>query len=285
MYVHIIYLYCVVDMVIFPIHTLQYVCLYFLSTLCNMYVHVTFLSMLLVLAAGHGRLWDPPGLSPAWWRGFPKTINYQDNELYCGGRVKAHFVVPAQFVAEDKMCTFNGTFCRTLHTLSPQNDKMCIRSRHILSPLREHRTNCYTMLPCVWCIASTLRQAFPNWPWKLYCILIKEIVDSWNYLFIIYGRISSMLLHWIPSKQDWINVGLVGNSFAPNTVCLPIGRPDSNNNVFSLGLVRQSTWLKHHLAPVSATCTNLSNNWNRKTRTISKEMKILDLPKGPDAYT
>ena len=50
-----------------------------------------------------------------------------------------------------------------------------------------------------------------------------------------------MLPHWIPSKQDWINVGLVGNSFAPNTVCLPIGRPDSNNNVFSLGLVRQST--------------------------------------------
>ena len=149
------------------------------------------------------------------------------------------------------MCTFNGTVCRTLHTLSPQNDKMCISSRHILSPLREHGTgtNCaHTMLPRVWCIASALRQAFPNWPWKLYCILIKEIVDSWNYLFIIYGRISSMLLHWIPSKQDWINVGLVGNSFAPN-------------------------WL------------DLPNNWNRKTRTISKEMKILDLLKGPDAYT
>ena len=30
-----------------------------------------------------------------------------------------------------------------------------------------------------------------------------------------------MLLHWIPSKQDWINVGLVGNSFAPNWLDLP----------------------------------------------------------------
>ena len=101
--------------------------------------------------------------------------------------VTAHFVAPAQFVAGNKMCTFNGTLCRTLHTLSPQRDNMCSRSRHILSPLREHRTNCgiYTMLPLVWCIASALRQAFPNWPWKLYCILIKEIVDSWNYLFII----------------------------------------------------------------------------------------------------
>ena len=94
----------------------------------------------------------------------------------------AHFVAPAQFVAGDEMCTFNSTFCRTLHTLSPQIDNMCSRSRHILSPLREHGT----MLPRVWCIASVLRQAFPNWPCKLYCILIKEIVDSWNYLFIIY---------------------------------------------------------------------------------------------------
>ena len=30
-----------------------------------------------------------------------------------------------------------------------------------------------------------------------------------------------MLQHWTPSKQDWINVGLVGNSFAPNWIDLP----------------------------------------------------------------
>ena len=41
-----------------------------------------------------------------------------------------------------------------------------------------------------------------------------RIVDSW----IFYRRISSMLLHWIPSKQDWINVGLLGNLFVPNWV-------------------------------------------------------------------
>ena len=51
--------------------------------------------------------------------------------------VTAHFVAPAQFVTGDKMCTPNGTFCRPLHTLSPEGDKMCSRSRHILSPLRE----------------------------------------------------------------------------------------------------------------------------------------------------
>ena len=60
--------------------------------------------------------------------------------IYTG--VKAHFVAPAQFVPGDKMCILNSTFCRTLHTLSPENDKMCSRSRHILSPLREHQKNC-----------------------------------------------------------------------------------------------------------------------------------------------
>ena len=72
------------------------------------------------------------------------------------GTVTAHFVAPAQFVAGDNMCTLNGTFCRTLHTLSPENDKMCNRSRHILSPLTEHQrtVRIYTMLPRVWYITS-----------------------------------------------------------------------------------------------------------------------------------
>ena len=30
-----------------------------------------------------------------------------------------------------------------------------------------------------------------------------------------------MLLHWIPSKQDWINVGLIGNSFEINWIDQP----------------------------------------------------------------
>ena len=76
----------------------------------------------------------------------------------------AHFVAPAQFVADDKMCAFNGTFCPTLHTLSPQSDNMCSRSQHILSPRGSTRrtVRIYTMLPRVWCIASALRQALPN---------------------------------------------------------------------------------------------------------------------------
>ena len=44
--------------------------------------------------------------------------------------VTAHFVAPAQFVVDDKMCSLNGTFCRLLHKLSPQGDKMCSCSRH-----------------------------------------------------------------------------------------------------------------------------------------------------------
>ena len=146
----------------------------------------------------------------------------------------AHFVAPCTHChpKTTKYASVHGTFCRPWESTGPGRT-----------------VRIYTMLPHVWCIASALRQAFPNWPWKLYCILIKEVVDSWNYLFIIYGRMSSMLLHWIPSKQDWINVGLAGNSFAPIRLDLP-------------------------------------NNWNRKARTISKEMKILDLlSESPDAYT
>ena len=41
-----------------------------------------------------------------------------------------------------------------------------------------------------------------------------RIVDSWNYL----KEDIIMLLHWIRSKKDWINVGLARNSFAPNWI-------------------------------------------------------------------
>ncbi|GAB1608443.1 uncharacterized protein LOC115214156 [Argonauta hians] len=33
----------------------------------------------------HGRLWEPPGRSTMWRRGFPTPRNYQDNQLFCGG--------------------------------------------------------------------------------------------------------------------------------------------------------------------------------------------------------
>ncbi|WAR15564.1 hypothetical protein MAR_005669 [Mya arenaria] len=39
---------------------------------------------------GHGMLWDPPGRSTAWRRGYPLPVedrNYNDNELFCGGRI------------------------------------------------------------------------------------------------------------------------------------------------------------------------------------------------------
>ncbi|BFZ00768.1 hypothetical protein BsWGS_03807 [Bradybaena similaris] len=34
---------------------------------------------------GHARLWDPPGRSTMWRRGFQTPVNFQDNELFCGG--------------------------------------------------------------------------------------------------------------------------------------------------------------------------------------------------------
>ncbi|KAK6637502.1 hypothetical protein RUM44_007922 [Polyplax serrata] len=35
--------------------------------------------------AGHGRLMDPPARNSMWRFGFPNPVNYNDNELFCGG--------------------------------------------------------------------------------------------------------------------------------------------------------------------------------------------------------
>lgn len=34
---------------------------------------------------GHGRLMEPPGRNAMWRFGFPNPVNYNDNELFCGG--------------------------------------------------------------------------------------------------------------------------------------------------------------------------------------------------------
>ncbi|KAH1009354.1 uncharacterized protein LOC109539607 [Dendroctonus ponderosae] len=37
------------------------------------------------LVEAHGRLMDPPARNSMWRFGFPNPVNYNDNELYCGG--------------------------------------------------------------------------------------------------------------------------------------------------------------------------------------------------------
>ncbi|KAL4707375.1 hypothetical protein ACJJTC_008560 [Scirpophaga incertulas] len=36
-------------------------------------------------AEGHGRMMDPPARNSMWRFGFPNPVNYNDNELFCGG--------------------------------------------------------------------------------------------------------------------------------------------------------------------------------------------------------
>ncbi|XP_075218163.1 uncharacterized protein LOC142322953 [Lycorma delicatula] len=50
----------------------------------------SFVSLALALfqmgrVSGHGRLMDPPARNSMWRFGFPNPVNYNDNELYCGG--------------------------------------------------------------------------------------------------------------------------------------------------------------------------------------------------------
>lgn len=49
-------------------------------------LHILALIMGVVgLTKGHGRLMDPPARNSMWRFGFPNPVNYNDNELYCGG--------------------------------------------------------------------------------------------------------------------------------------------------------------------------------------------------------
>lgn len=40
---------------------------------------------------GHGRLMDPPARNSMWRFGFANPVNYNDNELFCGGYAGRHF--------------------------------------------------------------------------------------------------------------------------------------------------------------------------------------------------
>jgi len=50
-------------------------------------VTASLLAVLVGGVAGHGRLMDPPARNALWRFGFPGHVNYNDNELYCGGFV------------------------------------------------------------------------------------------------------------------------------------------------------------------------------------------------------
>lgn len=48
------------------------------NILCRLMIKVYHVS-------GHGRLMNPPARNAMWRFGFPNPVDYNDNELYCGG--------------------------------------------------------------------------------------------------------------------------------------------------------------------------------------------------------
>ncbi|KAL5278403.1 hypothetical protein ACFFRR_003188 [Megaselia abdita] len=46
---------------------------------------VLLICSLISLVYGHGRLMDPPARNAMWRFGYPNPVNYNDNELFCGG--------------------------------------------------------------------------------------------------------------------------------------------------------------------------------------------------------
>lgn len=61
------------------------------------------------LVQGHGRLMDPPARNSMWRFGFPNPVNYNDNELFCGGYAgkcqKYHFL--CKFIIYDHNIQIN----------------------------------------------------------------------------------------------------------------------------------------------------------------------------------
>ncbi|XP_044734433.1 uncharacterized protein LOC123296832 [Chrysoperla carnea] len=52
----------------------------------GLFIVEIFLQLLFVYEVlGHGRLMDPPARNSMWRFGFPTPVNYNDNELFCGG--------------------------------------------------------------------------------------------------------------------------------------------------------------------------------------------------------
>ena len=49
-------------------------------------IFVTLAVQLILEVSGHGRLVEPPSRSSMWRYGFDTPINYNDNQLFCGGR-------------------------------------------------------------------------------------------------------------------------------------------------------------------------------------------------------
>lgn len=41
--------------------------------------------VVLKLVSSHGRLMNPPARNAMWRFGYPNPVNYDDNELFCGG--------------------------------------------------------------------------------------------------------------------------------------------------------------------------------------------------------
>ncbi|XP_065155631.1 uncharacterized protein [Atheta coriaria] len=52
----------------------------------QLYLKLLILAHAAILINAHGRLMDPPARNSMWRFGFPNPVNYNDNELFCGGR-------------------------------------------------------------------------------------------------------------------------------------------------------------------------------------------------------
>lgn len=52
-----------------------------------MFLTYSLFAWMVDMVFSHGRLMDPPARNSMWRFGFNNPVNYNDNELYCGGKM------------------------------------------------------------------------------------------------------------------------------------------------------------------------------------------------------
>lgn len=86
----------------------------------------------LTLVNGHGRLMNPPARNAMWRFGFPTAVNYNDNELFCGGYAGNFFTFPHSHTFRFTLA-YAGRFFKTHNAFDSRSHLYSIKLFHFCS--------------------------------------------------------------------------------------------------------------------------------------------------------
>ena len=70
----------------------------------SMYTAVIFTILMITEVSGHGRLLNPPSRASMWRENYDNPANFNDNQLFCGGRaVSINITIGLAFTSVTKI--------------------------------------------------------------------------------------------------------------------------------------------------------------------------------------